>query len=100
MNTQERIKYDIDLDIKILHIIKDQPNQRITITDLRNYLEIFQTRLEEHIDHLVKWNILHDEKPTSNGKARIISFVRPYDLCMHDLLNLKYSIDMINKYFG
>lgn len=97
---QDKIKYEIDLDIKILHIIKDQKDLKITISDLRNYLEVYQTRLEEHLTYLVKWKMLHDEKPTSNGKARIISFARPYDLCMHDLLNLKYSIDMVNKYFG
>lgn len=78
----------------------EQPNQRITISDLRNYLEIFQTRLEEHLTYLVKWKMINDEKPTSNGKARIISFAKPYDLCIYDLLNLKSSIDIINKYFG
>lgn len=95
-----QINYDINLDIKILHIIKDQKDLKITISDLRNYLEVYQTRLEEHLTYLVKWSMLNDEKPTSNGKARIISFARNYDLCMYDLLNLKYCIDMINKYFG
>lgn len=94
------ITYDIDLDFKILNILVGEKNKSATITTLRTYLEIHSSRLQEHIEYLVSWNILKDKKPEKNGKARIISFAKDYDLCINDLMKLKDAIDKINEYFS
>jgi predicted transcriptional regulator len=93
------LNYDIDLDIKILNIILEQRDQKITITDLRNYIGVHQTRLEEHIDHLVKWGIVSDSKPKQNGMRRVISIIIPYSDAMIKLNKIKEGIETVNEYF-
>jgi DNA-binding transcriptional MerR regulator len=94
-----QINYDINLDIKILHIIKDQKDIKITISDLRNYLEVYQTRLEEHLTYLVKWGIVSDSKPKQNGMRRVISIIIPYSDAMIKLNKMKEGIETVNEYF-
>ena len=99
-NNKLLIKYEIDLDVRIISAIVFQKGEKITISNLRNHIGIHSARLEEHIDHLVKWGMLSDRKPDKNGKARIISFARPSCECMLELMNLKEAIDKVNQYFS
>ena len=93
------ITYDIDLDFKIINAVEFGNRERISITSLRNHIEIHSSRLEEHIHNLVRWNMLKDKKPEKNGKARIISFARDsYSDCMVELMKLKESIDFVNDH--
>ena len=94
------ISYDISLDIKILNCIMSDKNDKIPISQLKNYLGVHSTRLEEHLEQLVKWNIIVDTKPESFGKARLISLARYYHLCMFELVKLKDSIAIVNEYFS
>lgn len=94
------IVYDIDLDIRILNAIVFEKGESISINTLRNYIEIHSTRLEEHIQQLVKWDMVVDKKPERNGKARLISFSRPSGECMIELIKIKEAIDKVNEYFS
>lgn len=96
------ITYDIDLDLRILSTITLEPKEKISISNLRNYLEVHSSRLEEHIKHLVKWGMLSDKKPEKNGKARIISFPtnKTFGDCMMEILKLKEAVDLVNNYFS
>jgi predicted transcriptional regulator len=94
------INYDIDLDIRILNAIVFEKGESITISNLRNYIEIHSTRLEQHLEQLAKWNMIVDTKPDGPGKARIISFGdRPSGECMIELVKIKEAIDKVNEYF-
>ena len=94
------IKYDIELDIKIINAIIHDINDKIPITQLLNYLGVHSARLEEHLEKLVKWNIIVDTKPESFGKARLISLSRYYHTCMFELVKLKDCIGTVNEYFS
>ena len=93
------MKYEIDLDTKILNTIESEKDKKINISDLRNYIGIHSSQLEYHLEKLVEWNMISDSKPNGPGKARIISFVRPFDDCIMELVNLKLCTDKVNKYF-
>lgn len=101
MAKKSAITYDIDLDFKILNFLVGETfnNTKVTISNLKIYLGIHSSRLEEHIQHLAHWNIINDKKPEKNGKARIISLAKDYDKCIFDLMKLKESIDRVNEYF-
>jgi predicted helicase len=92
------ITYDISIDLKIINAIVFETKERISINRLRNYLEIHSSRLEEHINNLVRWKMLIDKKPEKNGKTRFISFARPSCECMVELIKLKEAIDMVNDH--
>ena len=94
------VKYDIELDIKIINAIISDRNDKIPISQLLNYLGVHSARLDEHLEKLVKWNIIVDKKPESPGKARLISLARPYHMCMYDLIKLKDCIAIVNEYFS
>ena len=94
------VKYDIKLDIKILNTIMSEDAASISISNLRNYVGIHSSSLEEHIDYLVKWDMIVDKKPDKNGKARLISLARSYDYCLYDLIKLKDCIGTVNEYFS
>ncbi|MDF2736315.1 MAG: hypothetical protein K0S93_171 [Nitrososphaeraceae archaeon] len=92
------ITYDIDLDLRIINAIVFEKGEAISITNLRNFIEIHSTRLEEHLQNLVKWDMIIDKKPDKNGKARIISLARPSGDIMIELVKLKEAIDKVNEY--
>jgi hypothetical protein len=94
------ITYDINIDLKIVNAIvfENPKEERISINRLRNYLEIHTSRLEEHINNMVRWNMLTDKKPDKNGKTRFISFAKPSCECMVELVKLKEAIDMVNDH--
>jgi hypothetical protein len=74
-------------------------NESSNISELRNNACNYQKSLEIHIENLVKWNIIKDEKPKSNGYARKFTLVKPYGDCMMQLMRLKEAIDTVNEFF-
>ena len=93
------MKYEIDLDYKILTTIAHEQYKKINISDLRNYVGIHSSQLEYHIEKLVEWNMIVDTKPNGPGKARIISFAKSVSKCKWELIELKEAMDIVNKYF-
>ena len=77
-----------------------EKDKRIPITHLKNYSEVHAQRLEEHLDHLVKWNMIVDTKPNGFGRTRMISFARHSTECLWELIQLKEAIDKVNEYFS
>jgi hypothetical protein len=69
---------------------------------LKNYIGVHSARLEEHLEQLVKWNMIVDTKPDRPGKARIIEFpqYKPSGECMIELVKIKEAIDKVNEYFS
>ena len=94
------VRYDVNLDIKILRIIVSQEGERIPITHLKNYSEVHAQKLEEHLDHLVKWNMIVDTKPNGFGRTRMITFARHSTECINELNLIKEAVDKVNEYFG
>jgi len=95
------IKYDVDIDLKILKTIFDSKNGIVNMSDLRHLLGLYQSRLEEHLDYLQKWKMIQDKKPQGPGKAREISIdeTTTYGECILSLTHLKTAIGLVNEYF-
>lgn len=109
IRNNNNIKWDIDLDIKIVNTItlsstsSSLPTryncERTTYSELRTTASCSQNKLEEHLQNLVKWGIITDRKPQKNGQARIVKLAKPYGDIMRDLMRLKDAIDTINEFF-
>ena len=107
-NKKNVIKYDIDMDIKIVNTITLSPPsslpsryncERTTYSDLRTTAACSQNKLEEHLQNLEKWGLVTDKKPKKNGQARIVTLSKPYGDVMHELMRLKDAIDTVNEFF-
>lgn len=99
MSNLQQIKYDVMIDIKILNTVLGSKNQVANITDLRNNAVSYSLTLDEHLANMVRWELITDERPEGNGKARRISLQKPYDFCLHELLRLRTAIETINEFF-
>jgi predicted HTH transcriptional regulator len=105
------IKYDIDLDIKIVNTItlSSSPTttslpsryncEKTTYSELRTMAACSQNKLDEHLENLVKWGLITDRKPKRTGQARIVKLAAPYGDVMRDLMRLKDAIDTVNEFF-
>lgn len=112
-NKKNVIKYDIDMDIKIVNTITLSPPskssssslpsryncERTTYSDLRTTAACSQNKLDEHLQNLEKWGLVTDKKPQKNGQARIVTLAKPYGDVMHELMRLKDAIDTVNEFF-
>lgn len=113
MGTKNKItiKYDIDLDIKIVNTItlSSSPTttslpsryncEKTTYSELRTIVACSQNKLDEHLENMVKWKLITDKKPTKNGQARIVKLARPYGDAMRELMKIKDAIDTVNEFF-
>lgn len=105
------IKYDIDMDLRIVNTIalssssysSSLPSryncERSTYSELRTNAACSQQKLDDHLENLEKWELITDKKPEKNGQARIISLAKPYGDVMHELMRLKMAIDTVNEFF-
>lgn len=92
------IKYDVDIDLKIVGIIRLSKNEIATSGDLRINACGTPAKLEEHLSNLKKWGLINDKKPEKYGKARQISLNKPHTEVIHTLLKLKNAIKIVNEY--
>jgi len=99
-NKSTVISYDVDRDLKVITFLNECTNKRANITDLRTNTISNNITLDKHLANLEKWEMIKDEKPSGNGKARKITLIKPYDFCRFRLLMLKVSIDHVNNFFG
>lgn len=95
------IKYDADIDIRIVNsIVLSGKNETITMSELRRNVPIYQKNLERHVECLVRWHIINDQKSPSNGKARKLTLNMDYGDAMRVLMKLKDAIETVNEFFA
>jgi hypothetical protein len=84
--------------IKLLHESTDLFT--LNITQLKEKAVSTTETLDLHLHYLKKWNMIYDQKPTRNGKARKISLTMNYLDAMDKLLELKHSLEKVNERFS
>jgi len=93
------IKYEVNIDIHIIKLLHEADLYTLSLSELRRNVAATDQVLNEHLDQLSTWNIIYDEKPKGNGKARKISLTLNYFEATEILVAIKNSIETINKYF-
>ena len=96
----EVIKYDVNIDLKIINTIVFDKNEVTNIGELRNNVSGISNVLERHLSNLVKWGLIQDKKPEKNGVARKISLNVPYGVAMDTIMKLKNAVEIVNEFFN
>jgi hypothetical protein len=93
------IRYDVNIDLKIIKLLQEADLFTLNITQLKEKAVSTTETLDIHLHYLKQWQMIYDQRPTRNGKARKISLTMPYFDAIDRLLELKHSLETVNERF-